>query len=140
MVTTHRSSDGTAEISADGITYTAIGNVIVHEWTEEESTTDVTNQDTDWVATRHSKSKVSGNIEFHRDNSDPGQGLIETALAGQKNNTYYYLRLREGVGSGFRQCYGQVVLESLSRVMQDGEHVKQRLPFVSHESMTIEDQ
>lgn len=140
MVTSHRASDGTVEISSDGITYTAIGNVVSFEWTPEEETTTVTNQDTDWVATRHSKSKVSWNFDFIADNTDSGQGLIFTAAAGQKNDTYYYMRFRTGVGSGFEECFGQVVITSVPRTNTDGEHVKKRCSGVSYESMTIQDQ
>lgn len=120
----HRAADGTVEISADGITYTAIGNVISQRVTPSAASVAVNNMDSIHAQNRHSKNDTSWTFDYHRDNSDSGQGLIETAQSGQGSDTYYYMRFREGVGTGFRQWFGQVVIESREFSGQDGEYVR----------------
>lgn len=120
-----RFDDAEVALSSDGITYTAVEQVEGFEFDDGAETTRVDNADSTAAQPRHSKDAYSFSFDYVVDNPPgSGQDLIFTAKAGQKNGTYYYLRGRDATGSGQKQIYGQVVIESNRVTGRTGEYLR----------------
>lgn len=101
--------DGTVEISANGSSWTAIGNMT--EW-NIEPTNDVAESKVagaENVYRRRGHSSWSGSFSYDVDPADAGQDILKTAFASDTN---YYFRFRQYVGAGNEQWYGQFVISA----------------------------
>jgi len=95
------SRDGTLELSADGVTYTAIGNILSVGYPKSTEEHDATDYDSgEYTESEKGHSSMSLSVSLNTNEADGGQALLPTA---QDSDAAYYWRFRPTAGSGFKE-------------------------------------
>lgn len=96
--------DGSAEISADGVTYTVLGEVTEWNCDPSKDLAESKTMSQDSVDRAAGHRSWSASISYDVNPTDAGQDLLKTA---QASDTPYYFRFRQVVGAGNEQWFGQ---------------------------------
>lgn len=93
------SRDGTIEVSSNGSSYTAIGNVTSITYDHSVDTHDATDYDSgEFDETQKGHERMTLQVNFNTNESDAGQGMLPAARAA--TSSPYWFRFRPTVGSG----------------------------------------
>lgn len=132
----YHGKDGTVEISANGSSWTVIGNITQASYDPAPDVAESKTMSSDFAERAKGHKSYSASFSFDHDASDAGQVILATAL---QSDTSYYYRFRPISGSG-EQCFGQWIDTGASRAMSATDYGKGSVSLSSNGTITISTQ